>query len=89
MQSQNKFFDDLAKVLNGAAGTFAGMAKEAQASAKERAREWVHDDDAVSREEFETLKDRLTAARAEIAELKGRLDALDGGAPKPKKRTKA
>lgn len=91
MQSQNRFFDDLARVLNGAAGTFAGMAREAQQSARERARDWVQDDDAVSREEFETLKDRLAAARAEIADLKSRLDALDGGAApaaKPRKSAK-
>lgn len=71
MQSQNKMFEDLAKVLNGAAGTLAGMAREAQDSARERAREFVGGMDFVSREEFETLKDRLAAVEAELATLKG------------------
>ena len=41
MQSQNRFFDDLAKVVNGAAGTIAGMGREAEASTREKAREWI------------------------------------------------
>ncbi len=76
MQSQGKFFDDLSKVLNGAAGTFAGMAREAQASARERARDFVGGE-FVSRDEFETVKDMLGAARAEIAALKTRIDVME------------
>ncbi len=76
MQSQGKFFDDLARVLNGAAGTFAGMAREAQASAKEKARDFVADD-FVTREEFDAVKDMLAAARAEIAGLKTRIDVME------------
>lgn len=76
MQSQGKFFDDLSKVLNGAAGTFAGMAREAQSSAKERARDFVGGD-FVTREEFDTVKDMLAAARAEIAALKTRVDVME------------
>ncbi len=49
MQSQNRFFDDVAKVLNGAAGTVAGMGREAEASARARAREWIGGLDFVSR----------------------------------------
>ena len=32
MQSEKRIFDDLAKVLNGVAGTVAGMGREAEAS---------------------------------------------------------
>ena len=78
MQSQNKFFDDLAKVVSGAAGTVAGMARETEAAARERAREWIGGLDLVSREEFEAQKDLLAAARAEIETLKARLDAMGG-----------
>lgn len=78
MQSQNKFFDDLAKVVNGAAGTVAGMAREAESATRERAREWIGGLDLVSREEFEVQKDMLTAARAEIAALTARIDAMAG-----------
>ena len=83
MQSQNKFFDDLAKVVNGAAGTMAGMAREAQAASRERAREWIGGLDLVSREEFEVQKDLLTAARAEIEALKAEVAALRSGTAAP------
>ena len=80
MQSQSKFFDDLAKVVNGAAGTVAGMAREAESATRERAREWIGGLDLVSREEFEVQKDMLSAARAEIAALTARIDAMGGTA---------
>jgi BMFP domain-containing protein YqiC len=89
MQSQNKIFDDLAKVVSGAAGTVAGMAREAEAATRERAREWVGGLDMVSREEFEVQKDLLSAARAEIDTLKARLDALEGKAPAAPKTRKS
>lgn len=76
MQSQGKFFDDLSKVLNGAAGTFAGMAREAQSNAREKARDFVGGD-FVTREELDTVKDMLGAARAEIAALKTRVDVME------------
>ena len=40
MQAENRLFDDVAKFLNGAAGTLAGMGREAEAGARARAREW-------------------------------------------------
>ena len=77
MQSENRFFDDIVKVLNGAAGTFAGMTREAEASVRERAREWVGGLDMVSRDEFEAMKAIAVAAREENQLLKARLDALE------------
>ena len=41
MQSQNRLFEDLVKVMNGAAGTIAGMSREAEASMRDRARDWI------------------------------------------------
>ena len=38
MQSENKVFDDFVKMVNGFAGTFAGMGREAEASAREKMR---------------------------------------------------
>jgi len=86
MQSENRFFDDIAKMVNGAAGTFAGMTREAESTFRERMREWVGGLDMVSREEFEAVKAVAVAAREETLALKARLDALDGGAkPVPAK----
>ena len=80
MQSENRLFDDFVKVLNGAAGTFAGMTREAEASFRERAREWVGGLDMVGRDEFEAVKAIAVAAREENQALKLRLDALEAAA---------
>lgn len=77
MQADNKLFDDFAKVMNGLAGTVAGMGREAESSARARAREWIGGLDFVSREEFEVVKAMAVAARDEADELKARLDALE------------
>ncbi|MBB3586205.1 BMFP domain-containing protein YqiC [Sphingomonas sp. PvP018] len=70
-------FDDFVKVLNGAAGTFAGVGREAQSGVRERAREWLGGLDFVSREEFDAVKSMAAAARDENDALKARLDALE------------
>jgi len=88
MQSENRLFDDFVKVLNGAAGTVAGMTREAEASMRERVREWVGGLDMVSREEFEAVKAMAVAAREESIALKARLDALEGVAARPAGRAK-
>jgi len=67
MQSQNRLFDDFVKVMNGAAGTIAGMTREAQAAMQERAREWIGGLDLVSRDEFEALKLRVEALEQALA----------------------
>ncbi|MEP3226732.1 MAG: accessory factor UbiK family protein [Parasphingorhabdus sp.] len=90
MQSQNRFFDDLSKVLNGLAGTVAGVGREAEAGARERAKEWFGGMDFVSREEFEAVKEMASNARAEADALKKRLDILEkSAATKPAARKTA
>lgn len=76
MQSQNRVLDDIVKMVNGAAGTFAGMGREAEANMREKVREWVGGMDFVSREEFEAVKEMAIKAREENEELKARLDAM-------------
>ena len=79
MQSENRMFDDFVKVLNGAAGTIAGMGREAESGFRERMREWVGGLDMVSRDEFEAVKAIAVAAREENQALKARIDALEAG----------
>ncbi len=84
MQSENRLFDDFVKMMNGAAGTLAGMGREAEASMKDKAKDWIGGLDFVSREEFEVVKAMAVAARDEADALKARLDAIEGkAAPKP------
>ena len=80
MQSENRIFDDLAKMMNGVAGTMAGMGREAETSMREKMRDWVGGMDFVARDEFEAVKAMAAAARDENEALKKRLDALEKGA---------
>ena len=80
MQTENRLFDDLVKFMNGAAGTIAGMGREAESSARDRAREWIGGLDFVSRDEFEAVKAMAAAARDEADALRARLDALEAAA---------
>ncbi len=81
MQSQNRFFEDLAKLANGAAGTFAGVAREMESMAKNAAERFIGGLDMVSRDEFEAVKEMAAKARAETDALKARLDAMEAAAP--------
>ena len=88
MQSQNRIFDDFVKMMNGVAGTMAGVGREAESSMREKMREWVGGMDFVARDEFEAVKAMAIAARDENDALKKRIEALEAGAkPAPVKKT--
>lgn len=76
MQSENRLFDDFVKMMNGAAGTLAGMGREAESAFKERVKDWIGGLDLVSREEFEAVKAMAVAASDELESLKAKIDAL-------------
>ena len=80
MQSENKMFDDLVKMVNGVAGTMAGVGREAESSMRERMREWIGGVDFVGRDEFEAVKAMAAAARDENEALKARIAALEAKA---------
>ena len=80
MQTENRFFDDFVKFVNGAAGTMAGVGREAGESAREHAKSWIGGLDFVSREEFEAVKAMAAAARDDADVLRARLDALESKA---------
>jgi BMFP domain-containing protein YqiC len=77
MQSENPILADLAKLLNSAAGTMAGMGREARDAARERVKEAVGGLEFVSREEFDAVKDIAAKAREEVDALKKRLVELE------------
>jgi BMFP domain-containing protein YqiC len=83
MQSENRMFDDMVKMVNGLAGTFAGMGREAEASAREKFKAWMGDADFVGRDEFEAVKAMAAAARDENEALKARIVALEAKASGP------
>ncbi|MEO7602519.1 MAG: accessory factor UbiK family protein, partial [Sphingomicrobium sp.] len=64
-------------MVNGLAGTVAGMGREAESSMRERMREWMAGADFVGRDEFEAVKAMAAAARDENDALAKRLAVLE------------
>jgi BMFP domain-containing protein YqiC len=77
MQSENRLFDDVVKLMNGFAGTVAGAGREAEAQMREKMKGFFGGMDFVSREEFDAVKAMAAAARDEAEALKARLDAME------------
>src|ERR1700745_1539274 len=77
MQSQNRFFDDLARVAAGAMGTFSGVKSEVETRIREQLERVLAGMDLVSREEFEAAKGRAAKARSEHEHLLKRLAGLE------------
>ncbi|AXU18275.1 hypothetical protein C7W88_03290 [Novosphingobium sp. THN1] len=77
MQSENPMIADFVKLLNSAAGTIAGMGREAGENAREKAKEIFGGLDFVSREEFDAVKELAASAREEVEALKARIAALE------------
>jgi len=77
MQSENPIIADFVKLANSAAGTLAGMTREARDGARERMKEALGGLDFVSREEFDAVKDMSGRAREDCVKLEARLAALE------------
>jgi BMFP domain-containing protein YqiC len=77
MQSQNRFFDDLAKVAAGAMGTLSGMKSEVESRVREQLERVLAGMDLVSRDEFEAVKAMAAKARSEQEDLERRVDELE------------
>ena len=77
MQSQNRFFDDLARVASGAMGTLTGIKGEVETRLREQLERVLAGMDLVSRDEFEAVKALAAAARAEQEDLAKRLAELE------------
>ncbi len=77
MQSQNPMIADFVKLANSAAGTFAGMSREARDGAREKLREAMGGLDFVSREEFDAVKDMASLAREKVDVLEAKIAALE------------
>jgi BMFP domain-containing protein YqiC len=82
MQSENPLIADFVKMANSAAGTFAGMTREAREGARERLKEAFGGLDFVSREEFDAVKDMASLAREKVEILEAKLTALEAKLPK-------
>ena len=77
MQSQNRFFDDLARVANGAVGALSGVRADIEARLRDQLERILAGMDLVSREEFEAVKAMAAKARDEQEELLRRIAVLE------------
>jgi BMFP domain-containing protein YqiC len=77
MQSQNRFFDDLARVASGAVGAISGVRGEIESRLRDRLERVLAGMDLVSREEFEAVKAMAARAREEQELLRAQVAALE------------
>jgi len=77
MQTDNKFFDDMAKAASGALGSFAGLRHEIEIRVQQQLERLLGRMNLVSREEFEAMKAVAQAAREEQIKLERRLADLE------------
>jgi BMFP domain-containing protein YqiC len=86
-QTSNRIFDEMARLMNDAAGVAQGVRKEFDTLFRSQAERILRDLDVVKREEFEAVKEMARLAREENEALKARIAALEGkGGDKPAKK---
>ena len=77
VHTTNRFFDEVARLMNDAAGVAQGVRREAETLFRTQAERILRDLAVVQREEFEAVKDMARLAREENETLKARVTALE------------
>ena len=88
MQSENKLFDDLARLASGAFGGLSGLRDEIDRVVRDRLERVLARMDLVGREEFEVTREMAANARRDQETLTARVAALEAqlaSGAKPKK----
>lgn len=73
---QNRFFDDMSRLMTNAMGVAQGAKDEAETAVKGWVDRWLADRNFVTREEFEAVREMAIKARTENAELRAMIDGL-------------
>lgn len=81
MQGQNRFFDDISRLMTNAMGVAQGARTEAETALKGWMDRWLADRDFVTREEFDAVRAMAQKAREENEALKARIAALESRNP--------
>ena len=76
-QTNNRIFDEFAKLMNDAAGVAQGVRDEAETAIRAQLERFMGDMDLVTRDEFEAVKAMAVAARDENDRLATRLAVLE------------
>ena len=77
MQTDNRFFDDMAKMAGGALNALTGLKTEMEAVFRQQIEQFMGNLNLVSREEFEAVQALAAKARDEQEALAARLAAVE------------
>jgi BMFP domain-containing protein YqiC len=77
-QTTNRFFDEIGRLMNDAAGAAQGAKREFDTVVRTQAEKFLREMDVVRREEFDAVKDMARLAREENEALKARIAVLEG-----------
>ena len=77
VQTTNRFFDEIARLMNDATGVAQGVRREVETLFRHQAERMLRDLDVVRRDEFEAVKEMARLAREENEALKARLAKLE------------
>ena len=94
LKTDNRFFDDLAKVATGAVGALSGARQQIHQEIRSQINRFIVEMDFVPREDFETVEAMAREARIQNQKLEARVKALEEklgvkakSAAAPKKKT--
>ena len=76
-QTRSPIFDDLARLMNDAAGATQGIRREFETIAQTRMERFLSKMDMVTRDEFEAVKEMAALARDENEKLSRRIEELE------------
>src|SRR5579862_3236984 len=77
VQTTNRFFDEVARLMNDAAGAAQGVRREFETLFRSQAERVMRELDLVRRDDFEAVKEMARLAREENEALKARVAALE------------
>ena len=80
MSTQNKFFDDMSRMMTNAMGVAQGAKSEAENAFNSWIDRWLAERNLVTREEFDAVRAMAQKAREENIALAARLAALEAKA---------
>jgi hypothetical protein len=77
MQTSNRLFDDISKLMTGAMGVAQGARTEAETAMKGWIDRWMADRNFVTREEFDAVREMAAKARDQAEALTARVAELE------------
>ncbi len=76
MTQNSRFFDEIGRMMNGAAGAADGLRREVETLVRSQAERFVNDMDLVKREDFDALREQVQLQDSEIKALRAEIESL-------------